>query len=177
MINMGVIALYRRYRLSKKLTRVARCGANVDINPMASLKCPEKLNIGDYVSIQKCVELNARGGIRIGSGTIIAQEVLVLSSNHNYNSDDLQYLPFDDRNNDKEVVIDCNVWIGARSIILPGVHIGEGAVIGAGSVVTKNVEAFAIVGGNPAKLIGYRKIDVYQKLKSLDKQIIKKRKQ
>ena len=59
-----------------------------------------------------------------------------------------------------------NCWIGARSILCPGVKIDEGAVVGAGSVVVKSVPKCAIVGGNPAKIIGYRDIDLYDRLKS-----------
>lgn len=57
----------------------------------------------------------------------------------------------------KKVCIGNDVWIGMRSIIMPGVKIGDGAVIGAGAIVTKDVPAFAIVGGVPAKVIKYRK--------------------
>ena len=56
-----------------------------------------------------------------------------------------------------EVVIGNDVWIGMRVIIMPGIKIGDGAVIGAGAVVTKDVPDFAIVGGVPAKIIKYRK--------------------
>lgn len=57
----------------------------------------------------------------------------------------------------KKVCIGNDVWIGMRSIIMPGVKIGDGAVIGAGAIVTKDVPAFAVVGGVPAKVIKYRK--------------------
>jgi maltose O-acetyltransferase len=57
---------------------------------------------------------------------------------------------------EKPVVID-DVWIGGHVIILPGVHIGKGAIVGAGAVVTKDVPEYAIVGGSPAKVIKYRK--------------------
>lgn len=55
-----------------------------------------------------------------------------------------------------DTVIEDGVWIGMRSVIMPGVKIGEGAVIGVNSVVTKNVPPYAVVGGNPAKIIKYR---------------------
>lgn len=58
--------------------------------------------------------------------------------------------------NDRDIIIDDDVWIGINAIILGGVHIGTGSVIGAGSVVTKDVPPYAIVGGNPAKVIRYR---------------------
>ena len=60
---------------------------------------------------------------------------------------------------------------------MPGVTIGEGAVVGAGAVVTKNVPALAIVGGNPAKVIGQRNSQIFEKLKSEDKLYLKLRKQ
>ena len=65
----------------------------------------------------------------------------------------------------KPVNIGENVWIGSRVTILPGVNIGEGAVVGAGSVVTGNVPKGAVVGGNPAKVIKYRNLELYDKLK------------
>jgi len=55
------------------------------------------------------------------------------------------------------IVVGDDVWIGSRSIILPGVNIGHGSIIAAGSIVTKNVPAYAIVGGNPARIIRMRK--------------------
>ena len=61
-----------------------------------------------------------------------------------------------DSDNDREVVIGDDVWIGARAILLPGVSVGTGAAIGAGSIVTSDIPPYAIVGGNPAKLIRYR---------------------
>lgn len=70
-----------------------------------------------------------------------------------WNNADFENSPI--RNN-KPIVIGNDVWIGANVIILPGVHIGEGAILAAGAVVTKDVEDYAIVGGNPAKIIRYR---------------------
>ena len=74
-------------------------------------------------------------------------------------------LPYDDYYNVKDVFIGENVWIGSDVSLMPGVHIGEGAVIAACSCVTKDVPPYAVVGGCPAKIIKYRDIDNYQKLK------------
>ena len=65
----------------------------------------------------------------------------------------------------KDVVIEENVWLGNRVIILPGVTVGEGAIIQAGSVVVKDIPKYAIAGGHPAKVFKYRDIDHYEKLK------------
>ena len=67
----------------------------------------------------------------------------------------------------KPVTIEDNVWIGGKSIILPGITIHEGAVIGMGAVVTKDVPKGAVVGGNPAKILKYRNIKKYDELCSI----------
>lgn len=90
--------------------------------------------------------------IRTGRNVSIGPEATILTLGH-----DPRSATFEDRGGD--VVIGDGVWIGFRAIILPGVKIGEGAVIGAGSVVTKNVEPYAIVAGNPAKKVGERSVE------------------
>lgn len=76
----------------------------------------------------------------------------------------MKLLPYDERYFCRKVVIGKYVWIGARATILPGVTIGDGAVIGAGSVVTKDVPSCAVVGGNPAKVVKYRNIEKFNDL-------------
>ncbi len=95
--------------------------------------------------------------IRTGSDVSIGPEASILSLGH-----DPQSAEFADRGGD--VVIGDRVWIGYRAIILPGVTIGEGAVIGSGSVVTKDVEPYCIVAGNPARKIGERSRDLGYRL-------------
>lgn len=100
------------------------------------------------------------GDFHIGSGTIIGPRLKVHTANHNYESDMLPY------NGDvlvKNVSIERNVWIGADVTLLPGIKIGEGAVVGADSCVTKDVPPFAVVGGNPAKILKYRDINRYKR--------------
>ena len=88
-------------------------------------------------------------------------DVQIYTRNHRYDRIDIPMYE-QGESEIKEVKIGNDVWIGARSIILPGVTIGDGAVIAAGSIVTKDVESYAVVGGNPAKIIKYRsKIKVH----------------
>lgn len=91
--------------------------------------------------------------IRTGNDVSIGPEATILTLGH-----DPQSRKFGDKGG--EVVIGDRAWIGYRAIVLPGVTIGEGAVVGAGSVVTKNIEPFTIVAGNPAKVIGERRKDL-----------------
>ena len=87
--------------------------------------------------------------IRTGGNVSIGPEATILTLGH-----DPRSATFEDRGGD--VIIGDRAWIGYRAIILPGVSIGEGAVVGAGAIVTKDVEPHAIVAGNPAKQIGER---------------------
>ena len=87
--------------------------------------------------------------IRTGSNVSIGPEATILTLGH-----DPRSATFEDRGGD--VLIGDRVWIGYRAIVLPGVTIGEGAVVGAGAVVTRDVEPYTIVAGNPAKKIGER---------------------
>lgn len=111
--------------------------------------------------------LNLAGKLYIGAGTIIGPGIKVLTANHNWKG---MMLPYDDLDEVKDVVIGENVWIGMDVTLLPGVEIGEGAVIAACSCVTKNVPPMALVGGNPARVIKYRDENTYNELKK-EKQI------
>ena len=117
-----------------------------------------KVHFGDRNVINfGCLFDGRKFEIRTGSDVSIGPEASILSLGH-----DPQSAEFADRGGD--VVIGDRVWIGYRAIILPGVTIGEGAVIGSGSVVTKDVEPFAIVAGNPARKIGERSRDLGYRL-------------
>lgn len=140
-------------------------GKNVIIEHSNKFYETEKIEIGDNVFLGFGGLYFGYGGIRIGSGSILAHRVEIMTRNHNYDSDDLNSIPYDKRYILKPVSIGENVWICSNVIIVPGVTIGEGAVIGMGAVVTKDVPAYAIVGGNPAKVIKYRDKERYDKLK------------
>lgn len=101
--------------------------------------------------------------LRIGNFCSIAEEVVFLLSGE-HNIDTISSFPYEEKFMEKSncagskgsIIVNDDVWIGYRATIMSGVTIGQGAVIAAGSVVTKDVPAYAIVGGNPAKLIRYR---------------------
>lgn len=99
-----------------------------------------------------------RGPLKIGNDVMMGPDVMILTRNHRFDQVDI---PMNQQKGAiiKPVLISNDVWIGARSIILPGVIIGTGAIIAAGSVVTKEVPDYAIVGGNPAKIIKFRKLN------------------
>jgi acetyltransferase-like isoleucine patch superfamily enzyme len=102
------------------------------------------------------------GGVKIGEYFHTGKDLVILSTNHNYEG---KSLPYDDTYIKKQVIIKDFVWFGIGVKILPGVTIGEGAIVAMGSVVTKDVPSCAIVGGNPAKVIKYRDIEKFNKLK------------
>ena len=134
---------------------------------------PANIYIDDYVYIGNHNSFYADAGIFIGEGSVISDNCEIRTANHNYNSPDLKWLPYDERGYDAPVTIGKNCWIGTRCLILPGVTILDGAVVGAGSVVTKDVPPLAIVAGNPARIVTYRDAGVYQALSKDQKQIVR----
>jgi acetyltransferase-like isoleucine patch superfamily enzyme len=113
-----------------------------------------KLEIKDDVSLAKDITMVSSGGIEIGERVMVGYGTTILSASHRVPPDRGQ-MRFSGLIYNK-VVIQNDVWIGAKVVILPGVTIGEGSVVGAGAVVTKDVSPFSIVAGVPAKLIRIR---------------------
>ena len=129
---------------------VGEMGRGVYIARNVDIRKPRNIIIGDNVIINKRVLLDGRGGVlKIGDNVDIAQDVNIWTLTHDPN--DSNHAPIG-----KPVTIESHVWIGARSTIMPGVSIQQGAVIGTNAVVTKNVGPLDIVGGIPAKVIGRR---------------------
>ena len=129
-------------------------GINVTIWDHVQIDSPSKLKIGNNVSVNRGCILHAGGEIEIGNDVLIGPAVIIYSQNHSYR--DLSKKIINQGYNTKKVNIGSNGWIAANAIILPGVTIGEGAVVAAGSVVTKDVDPNTIVGGNPAIFIKNR---------------------
>lgn len=124
---------------------------------------PQNCTIGKGTVINADSVIHCIGGVTIGAYVHIGHGFCVYSSNHNYASEIA--IPYDDTDILKPVEIGDCVWIGANVSIVPGIRIGEGVIVGMGSVVTCDIPAGAIVGGNPAKILGYRNMEVYARLK------------
>ena len=105
------------------------------------------VTIGKGCFIQQCCTFFGRGGIIVGNDVFIGPKVNLITINHDVNPDNRS------ATYGRPIVIEDKVWIGINSTILPGVRIGYGAIVGAGSVVTKDVPAMTVVAGNPARII------------------------
>lgn len=114
------------------------------------------------------MRIKGNGNVTIGENFHSGQQCLMITSYHKY--DDGNAIPYDSKEDvDKDIVIEDNVWLGDRVIILGDVRIGEGAIIQAGSVVVQDVPKYAIAGGNPAQVFKYRDKEHYERLKALGK--------
>ncbi len=110
---------------------------------------PMQITFGRHVFINHNFTAMSIGGIELGDNVQIGPHVTIVTNNHDLTN---RYVL-----KCRKVVIENNVWIGAGACIMPGIHVGENAVIAGGAVVTKDVPANTVVGGNPAKII--RKLD------------------
>lgn len=149
-----------RYRMLNKLKSAflrmngAKIGKRVMYYPGVWITSGRNLVVGDDVDFALGVIITTTGGLVIGDRTLIGYRAQLLSTNHKVPEQRGQV--FGAGHIGKPIVIGCDVWIGAGAIILPGVNIGDGAVVAAGSVVTKSVAPFAIIAGVPAKVIRER---------------------
>jgi acetyltransferase-like isoleucine patch superfamily enzyme len=116
--------------------------------------CGKNIFVGKNVFINSGCRFQDQGGIVIGDGVLIGHNVVLATLNHDINSKKRSTM------HPARIVIGKNVWIGANATVLPGVSIGDGSVIAAGAVVTKDVPANVIVGGIPAKII--KQIEICQ---------------
>ena len=128
---------------------------NVKIYEGFHIRDPWGISIEDGVSIGPHCLLDGRKGLTICKNAVIAYEAIIWTLNHDYN--DINFGP-----KGASVKIDAYSWICSRAIILPGITIGEGAIVASGAVVTKDVPPYTIVGGIPAKIIGYREKKDYK---------------
>ena len=133
----------------------AKVGHGVTFYPGIKINPAMNIKIGNKVDLAWRVIITTNGGVEIGDRTLVGYGTIISSSNHIIPGKPEKI--FNSGHENKKVIIENDVWIGANCTITAGIVIGEGSVIAAGSVVTKNVEPFTIVGGVPAKLIKKRK--------------------
>lgn len=171
-----VIGWIKKSRINKIKKAMKSIGQNVDLQYGEYTK-PENMVFGSHIYVGPGAQFAADGGLVVEDGVIFGPSCVIYTSNHNYDSKDLQAVPYDGRTLLASVTIKRNTWIGGHSIILPGITIGEGCVIGAGSVVTKDVEDFAVVGGNPARVLKYRDKERYGVLAQRNEIYLKKKMQ
>jgi maltose O-acetyltransferase len=112
------------------------------------------IKVGSYCYVGPDAYWNAVGSITLKDGVIIGPRSFMWTENHDYSN--LYTIPYGGANIHKPIVIEEGVWIGADVRICAGVTIRQGAVVALGAVVTKDVEPFTLVGGNPARLISRR---------------------
>lgn len=140
-------------RIRGALTRgfIAYAGKNINIQRGAEFS--RKLSIGDNSGVG--IDCQLQGTVTIGNNVMMGPEVYIYTRNHAHDRVDIPMIE-QGYEEERPVTIEDDVWIGSRVTILPGVTVGRGAVIGASAVVTKDVPAYAVVGGNPAKVLKMR---------------------
>jgi maltose O-acetyltransferase len=145
---------YRRVLSELLKVRLGRCGARVYLHSPIVIETGERVSVGDDVTIGAFVHIWGGGGVTIGHRVLIASHVAISSLTHVYTGSTihrtLRAAPID---------IGDDAWIGAHAVLLPGVRIGAGAVVGAGSIVTRDVPPRAIVAGVPARVLKNRPLD------------------
>jgi putative colanic acid biosynthesis acetyltransferase WcaF len=127
----------------------ARVGKGVVIKPCVNIKYPWRLEIGDFVWIGEDVWIDNLADVKIGNHVCLSQGSMLLCGNHNYKNPGFDLMV-------GEIVLEEGVWIAARALVGPGVRAHQHAMLAAGSVAAKNLEAQTIYRGNPAIAIKKR---------------------
>ena len=164
---MFFVTMYRKLRslvasfiLHK---RCKSCGAYVGAARIPHIGTEVTLELGSHVGFNGFTA-TGKGAIKIGDYFHSGTNVKIMLGSHDYDHGDK--IPYGNTYTRKDVLIDDFVWVGSDVTISGNVHIGEGAIVAIGSVVVKDVPRCAIVGGNPAKVIKYRDIEHFEKLKA-----------
>jgi maltose O-acetyltransferase len=150
-VPTGRVSTRLRVALVRQL--VDELGANIDISRAVYIGLGRGISIGSESGIGVGCELH--GPLTIGDHVMVSPHVMIHTRNHRF-SDTQIPISKQGYSDPRRVVIEDDVWIGARSIILPGVTISHGSVIGAGTVVAKSVPPYSVVAGNPGRVIRSR---------------------
>lgn len=130
----------------------AKIGKHCAVRSSAKIWLPWNLEMGDWVAISEDCDVYNADKISIGDRTTISKGAFLCGASHDIKSPTMELVH-------APITIGCDAWVAARSIVLPGLTIGDGAVVAAGAVVTKDVAPWTVVGGNPAKAIKTRKLN------------------
>ena len=158
----GAKLLRWKYKYAIK-RQVASYGVDLRVNGPSSATAHTYL--GNHVNFNG-MRIFGYGNVHIGDYFHSGTNCQIITHTHNYEGEEI---PYDSTYVNKDVNIGQCVWLGNNVIILGGVVIGEGAIIQAGSVVCKDIPAYAIAGGHPAVVFKYRDIEHYEKLRNLGK--------
>lgn len=146
---------YLRFMVLKLFCRQIHC---TYISDGVTLAFPWRIKIGAGSSLNQGTIIDGMGGVEIGEGVRIAPYVMINTADHEFNDPDVFIK--DQGFSCAAVTIEDDVWLGAKACVNKGVTIGKGAVIGAGAVVTKDIPAYSVAVGVPAKVVGERKTSV-----------------
>jgi len=146
---------------SRLVLKLGSHGQGVGFYGTIRISAPEKMKLGNNVHIGNNAYIRADGGLTIGDNTHISRNLVLYTLNHDYHG---TRLPYDENKVTKPVVIGRNVWIGMNVCILPGTNIGDGAIVGMGTVVNGDVPPMSIIGSQKWQMLKQRDIDHYTKL-------------
>lgn len=147
--ELATVSIRDQKRIHELMDKIIgkRLPETTTVLPPLYIDYGKPITIGERCFIQQCCTFFGRGGIDIGNDVFIGPKVNLITINHDADPDNRS------ATYGRRIVIEDKVWIGINSTILPGVRIGYGSIVGAGSVVTKDVEPMTVVAGNPARVI------------------------
>ncbi len=163
MVSLRVKKFFRSFARMYSFLRQCRATYRRFLYGLKFVDSTAYLGSGSLISKDFCLgaysyigpEASIAPGVKAGNYVMFGPKVLIVGKDHLFNKPGVPMI-FSGRPPSAVTVIEDDVWVGARSVIIAGVHIGRGAIVAAGAVVTRNVPEYSIVGGVPAKVIGSR---------------------
>lgn len=129
----------------------AKLGRGANVLPSCRVWQPWRLTMGEHSCLSERVDCYNAAEITIGAQAVVSQDAFLCTASHDIGSPIMELTT-------APIVIGAQAWVCARAVVLPGVRVGDGAVVAAAAVVTKDVSPWAIVGGNPARVLGRREL-------------------
>ena len=146
-------SFFTSYSIKRRVLKIfgAKIGKNVIIKPNVNIKYPWKLQLGDHVWIGEGAWIDNLDSVIIGDHCCVSQGALLICGNHDYTKSTFDLVV-------KPIVLEDGVWIGAKSVVCPGVVAKTHAILTAGSTISKDMQAYSIYRGNPAEKVKSRDI-------------------